>query len=134
MADTVRTIADLLTALFQDSQVRAISAQYMRDLIVSIARPESTLSSSASIAWDLNVHPIAKVTLAEAPTITLSNGEAGRAYRLAVIQDGTGTWVPTLAGCTTVGTPAWATDPGAISFLRVEFVGSTRYAMIDVGA
>ena len=39
MVDTVRTKTDLLTNLFQDGQVNGISANDMRDMIVSLAAP-----------------------------------------------------------------------------------------------
>jgi hypothetical protein len=80
--------------------------------------PETALTDGATIAWDLDVAPNAKVTLGG--DRTLSNPSimvAGATYKLRVIQDGTGnrlltfsanykaatglstTLVPTAGGC-----------------------------------
>jgi hypothetical protein len=50
MTDTVRSQSDLLTALFQDGQTAGISAQDMRDLIVSFAQPYGGLYFSTPAA------------------------------------------------------------------------------------
>lgn len=61
MADTVRTINTLLTALFEDAQPNdAISAQDMRDLIVSLAAAQNlnfssiptSLPGSSGVLWN----------------------------------------------------------------------------------
>ena len=46
MADTVRTPTTLLTSLFQDGQTAGISAQDMRDLIVSVRAPFGRIASN----------------------------------------------------------------------------------------
>ena len=50
-----------------------------------------TLTDGATIDWDLDVNPIATVTLGGDRTITFRNARAGGTYILKVIQDGTGT-------------------------------------------
>ena len=56
MADSQRTLTDLLTNLFQDGQADgAISEQDMRDLIVSIGQPpRGGMFISSAIETDLN--------------------------------------------------------------------------------
>jgi len=48
MVDTVRSKSDLLTQLFQDGQTAGISAQDLRDLIVSFAQPYGGLYFSSA--------------------------------------------------------------------------------------
>jgi hypothetical protein len=59
-----------------------------------------TLTDGATIAWNL-LNPVAKVTIAGARTLTVSNLRAGGTYILHVIQDGTGsrtmTWPASVA-------------------------------------
>lgn len=43
MADTERSLNELLTTLFQDGQIEGISAQDVRDLIVSLTNPRGGL-------------------------------------------------------------------------------------------
>lgn len=43
MADTERTLAELLNTLFRDGQTRGISAQDVRDLVVSLTPPRGSL-------------------------------------------------------------------------------------------
>jgi hypothetical protein len=53
--------------------------------------PETALTDGATIAWDLDVAPNAKVTLGGDRTLSNpSNMVAGATYKLRVIQDGTG--------------------------------------------
>lgn len=54
MADTVRSQSDLLTTLFQDGQTAGISAQDMRDLIVSLANPYGGLYFSTPAATTIS--------------------------------------------------------------------------------
>ena len=54
--------------------------------------PEATLTDGATISWDAQAEPVAKVTLAGNRTLeAASNGVAGQFVSLLVIQDGTGT-------------------------------------------
>ena len=56
MADTVRSISDLLTNLFQDGQaVASITAQDMRDLIVSLEDDHGGMYLSATAATTIAV-------------------------------------------------------------------------------
>lgn len=56
MVDTVRTTTDLLTNLFQDGQAaNSITAQDMRDLIVSMKTPVGQFTLSASAATTISV-------------------------------------------------------------------------------
>lgn len=57
MADTRRTLADILTNLFQDGQSEGISAQDMRDLIVSLqcAHGDLYVASGDSAATAIGV-------------------------------------------------------------------------------
>ena len=53
--------------------------------------PEATLTDGATITWDAQAQPVAKVTLAGNRTLAAaSNGVAGQFVCLVVIQDGTG--------------------------------------------
>ena len=53
--------------------------------------PEATLTDGATISWDVQAQPVAKVTLAGNRTLdAASNGIAGQFVSLLVIQDGTG--------------------------------------------
>jgi len=53
--------------------------------------PEATLTDGATISWDAQAQPVAKVTLAGNRTLeAASNGIAGQFVSLLVIQDGTG--------------------------------------------
>ena len=53
--------------------------------------PEATLSDGATITWDAQAQPVAKVTLGGNRTLAAaSNGVAGQFVSLVVIQDGTG--------------------------------------------
>lgn len=70
MADTERTLTDLLTNLFQDGQVEGISAQDVRDLVVSIANPRGGLyvadgdDAQTAISSSGSYHRVAGVTTA----------------------------------------------------------------------
>jgi hypothetical protein len=131
MVDTVRTIATLLTTLFQDGQAAgSITPQDARDLIVSLSPPEVALTFSASVAWALDTNPVARLVMTGNSTITASGGDNGRAYRLAIVQDATGSRVPTLAGVTLLGTATWLTAPNAINFVNVDVVNGTRVAVV----
>jgi hypothetical protein len=56
MADTARTATDLLTNLFQDGQVaNSITAQDLRDLIVSVRPAHGDFSINASAATTITV-------------------------------------------------------------------------------
>ncbi len=55
MPDTVRTQSDLLTNLFQDGQDRGITAQDMRDFIVSITPPFGGLYFSTAAVTTISV-------------------------------------------------------------------------------
>jgi len=53
--------------------------------------PEATLTDGATISWDAQAEPVAKVTLAGNRAISAAtNGVAGQFISLLVIQDGTG--------------------------------------------
>lgn len=126
MADTVRLIAALKT-LLADNTTGAISPQDVRDMLESLAPPEQALVDGANIAWDLDVKPVSRVTLGGNRTITLSNGESGRTYRLAIVQDGIGGRQPTIAGATLRGAANWDTAPNAVSLVGVDVVNGVRY-------
>jgi len=54
--------------------------------------PEATLTDGATISWDAQAEPVAKVTLAGNRTMAApTNGATGQFVSLLVIQDGTGT-------------------------------------------
>ena len=53
MPDTVRTPADLLASTFQDSQVGGITAQDMRDLIVSLRNPMGRVATNVPALTDI---------------------------------------------------------------------------------
>lgn len=132
MADTIRTIAYLLASLFQDGQAEgAITEQDARDMIVTLAPPETTLTpAGAAVAWNLSTDPAAVVSLTDgSTTITASNGEAGRTYDLVVTQ-GTGGNAVVLSGVTVLGTPNWRTVAGQFNIVSVRVSGTTRIAVV----
>lgn len=105
--------------------------QLMENVVASLAPAETTLTFSTTLAWALDTNPVAIVTLTGNTTITLSAGQSGRCYRLAVIQDATGSRTVTLAGCTTLGTPVWSTAANSINLISVDVANSTRYVVVS---
>lgn len=131
MTQTVRTIAYLLASEFQDGQAAgSITPQDVRDLIVSLMPPETTLTYAASLTWNLDTNPVSYVVLTGNITITLSGGNSGQAYRLALQQDATGGRTVALSGETTLGYPTWATAANGINIMTVEIVNGTRYVAV----
>lgn len=138
MAGTTETIAALVSEL--DSVVAsnqgpgAITASRVRalleDLVASIAPSEVALTFGATMTWNLATNPIAQVTLTGNVTLTVSGGEAGATYRLALIQDGTGSRAVTLSGVTMLGTAAWATAAAGVNILTVDDINGTLYAVV----
>tara|TARA_R100000353_G_scaffold164482_1_gene125269 strand:+ start:1053 stop:2102 length:1050 start_codon:yes stop_codon:yes gene_type:complete len=58
--------------------------------------PEATLTDGATINWDVQAAPVAKVTLGGNRTFAApTNGSTGQFVSLLIIQDGTGTREPT---------------------------------------
>jgi hypothetical protein len=127
-------VADIDAVLASGQGAGAITdarqRQLMENLVASIAPSEATLTYSSSLSWNVSTNPVAKVTLTGNVTITVSGGEAGVSYRLAVIQDGTGSRTVTLSGVTVLGTAVWATAAGAVNILTIDDVGGTRYATV----
>jgi hypothetical protein len=140
VAGSYKTISALVSdadAVYADSQgVATITPsrlrQFTEDSIATLAPTETTLTFSTSLSWALDTNPVASVTLTGGPTtITLSAGQAGRTYRLAAIQDGAGNRAVTLAGCTVLGSPVWATAAGGTNLISVDVVGSTRFVVVS---
>ena len=72
MADTVRTPTDLLTNVFQDGQFKGVSAQDMRDLIVSLRNPMGRVSTNVPaltgiVTQDVMVKAAGTTTLGPMP-------------------------------------------------------------------
>jgi hypothetical protein len=129
MADTARTRAFLLGTDFIDNTSGLITAQMLRDFVVSVIGPPTALSpTTGAVTWDLSVNPCASITLTGNATITVTNGEDGMSYRLAVVQGGAGSFTPTFSGVTFSGVPAWATVVGASNRVYIDMVGTTRMA------
>jgi hypothetical protein len=134
MAGTTETIAALVaetdSVLATGQGAGAITAarvrQLLEDLVASLAPPETTLTYSSSLSWNVSTSPIASVTLTGNVTITLSGGEAGQTYRLAIIQGGSGSYTIALAGCTVLGSASWATAVGAINMVWIYVPGRTE--------
>jgi hypothetical protein len=101
----------------------------IRDMIVSLIGPPATLTPVAgAVTWDLSVAPCATCTITANTTITVTNGEDGMSYRLAVIQGGVGSFTPTLSGVTLSSTPVWATAAAASNRVYIDVVGATLMA------
>lgn len=76
----------------------------------------NTLTWAATTAWDMSQNQSAKVTLAGATTFTFSNAAAGNYYAIELIQDGTGSRIPTWPGTVkwlNNTTPIFSTAAGA---------------------
>jgi hypothetical protein len=128
MPDTVRTVATLLSSLLQDGQAAgSITPQDMRDVVVSLLAPETTVTFAAPMTWDMDTNPTARVVMTSSTTITFSNGANGQTYRLVITQDGTGSRTPTIAGATLLGTATWQTGANAVNIVNVDVVNGTRY-------
>lgn len=131
MADTVHTILYELTTEINDAQPdNGVTLQTFRNVVVSILPPETTLTFASSLAWNMDTDPTAYVVVTGTVTITLSNGANGQSYRIAIKQDGTGGRAITLAGCTALGTPTWATAANGMNLVTVHVVNGTRYVAV----
>lgn len=129
MADTIRLISDLIT-IFRDNQFGTITAQDMRDALVTLSPPETILAYSSNIAWNIGTAPVSRVVLTGSTTVTISGGEVGRAYRLAIVQGGTGNNSVVLSGVTVLGTPVWKTAVNDINLLNIDISGAVSYATV----
>lgn len=104
--------------------------QLSLDSIATLSPNEATLTFSTTLAWNLDTSPVAYVVLTNNTTITLSNGQNGRSYRLAVKQDATGGRTVTLSGATLLGAAVWSTAANAVNIISVDMVNGTRFAGI----
>lgn len=91
-------------------------------------------NSGSSITLDLSQGSTVKTTLnAATPALTLSNGQTGASYVLMLVQDGSGSRVPSWV--TTIdwganGAPTLSTGAGKIDFINIFTPdGSTFYGM-----
>jgi hypothetical protein len=85
----------------------------------------ATLTDGATIDWNLNTQAVAKVTLAgnrafNAPTNLVDGGE----YKLRIIQDATGTRIPTFDAATYKKMPTLSTAAGSVDVLYFECIGT----------
>ena len=92
---------------------------------------EATLTDAATIAWDVQASPAAKVTLADNRTMGApSNLKAGATYALRVIQDGTGsrtiTWDAVFLWPAATA-PTLTTTAAAIDLLMFYCDGTNLY-------
>ncbi len=100
---------------------------------MAFAGPPVTLTPVAgAVTWPLATAPVATVTITANTTITVIGGEDGfTGYRLAIIQGGAGSFVPTLSGVT-LGpgstSPVWQTAAGTNNRVYIDFVGTIRMA------
>jgi hypothetical protein len=94
------------------------------DQLVASAVPQ-TLTDAANVSWDMAAGYNAKVTLGGNRTIdTPTNPKEGMTYTLQVIQDGSGTRVPTLPSSTTfnfgaAGAPTFSTAAGKVDIITL---------------
>lgn len=131
MADLVTRIDTQLSSAEQDNQpAGSFTLAKLRSLTVSLSPPETIINYATSVNWNLNTDPVAQLTLTGNVTVTVSGGETGRTYRLAIIQAGVGSNTVALAGCVTLGTPIYRTAVGAVNLLSIDIVGLTPYAMV----
>lgn len=141
MAGTTETISALLAelaSLFATGQLaqsitetRILNA--LNDLVATLSPTETTIVPvSGALTWNLATNPVAQATLsATSTTVTLVSGEAGRTYRLALIQAVGGNNAVVVSGATLLGTPPWRTAGSAVNLLTVDIVGSTLYGVVS---
>lgn len=90
-------------------------------------------NSGASITLDMSNGASVKVTLNNAtPAITLSNAQAGGAYLLKIVQDGSGNRVPSFSTSIdwgSLGAPTFSTGINKIDFVNLYYDGSAWYGM-----
>jgi hypothetical protein len=129
MVDTPRTRAQILSD-FADNTSGNILPQTARNAWVTMLGPVVTLTPvSGAVTWPLATAPIATVTLVANTTITVTGGEDGMTgYRLAIIQGGVGSFVPTLSGVTLSSTPTWNTTAGTSNRVYIDCVVATLMA------
>ncbi len=131
MVDVAETRALLLSDAADGQATGSYTPQRMRNLIVSLVGPPAVLTpSSGAVTWNLATAPCATVTITAATTVTVTNGEDGMSYRLAIIQGGAGNFTPTLSGVTQSSTPVWSTAAGSSNRVYIDVVGSVRMADI----
>lgn len=135
MADTPRTRIYLLASIFQDGQAPgSITAQDMRDYIVSQFPSFVALVSGATVTWTVTA-PISKatLTLGTNATLVISGAAAGDEGYLEVTQDATGGRTFTLPAGTVVGSTtainatankmtaiAWSYNGSAFTFVLAQ--------------
>ena len=93
----------------------------------SFGSNEAALTYASTTTWNMTTSPAATLTLTGSPTIALSGGAAGRTYRLAVIQGGSGNYTATFSGATVLGALAFSGAVGAVTLFSADVVGSTIY-------
>lgn len=138
MTGTYEAVAALITeidSVLADNQGAATITpvrmrQLTEDLVASLAPAETTLTYAAALTWTVDTNPVATVTLTGNLALTLAGGVNGQTYRLAIRQDGTGSRTVSLAGCTVLGSPTWATAANGINILTVEMSAGTRYVAV----
>lgn len=98
---------------------------------------EDVLTDAATIAWDVQASPAARVTLGGNRTLGApSNMAAGATYVLRVVQDGTGS--RTLAFNAAYkfpggAAPTLSTDAGGVDLLSFYSDGSAMYGSALIG-
>jgi hypothetical protein len=125
-ASTARTNLGLGSIATEDeataAQIQAGTASkaVAADKLLASAAPQ-TLTDGATISWDMAAGFNAKVTLGGNRTLgTPTNPKVGMTYVLGVIQDATGSRVPTLPSCFkfgAAGAPTFSTGAGKRDFL-----------------
>jgi len=129
LVDVPQTRSGILGTILIDNTTGLILPQGMRNCFVTIIGPPVTLTPVAgAVTWPLATAPLATVTIVANTTITVTGGEDGMCYRLAIIQGGAGSFVPTLSGVTLSSTPVWATASGASNRVYIDVVGATLMA------
>ena len=96
----------------------AVTPRGLRRLAYGIG----TLADAANVAWDVQAHPLAQVTLTSSRTLAVpTNRQNGGHYRLIVKQDGTGGHNLTLHS---------SIDKGSLDQPEID-TGGDKYTILD---
>jgi hypothetical protein len=98
--------------------------------LATVPTPETALTFAATMTWNVTTNPICYVILTANTTITVSGGVAGQNYRLGLIQNATGGYTVTLAGCTILGSPLWATAANGVNIVTIDRMNGVSYAAV----
>jgi hypothetical protein len=131
--NTVDASGNLVSGTLNERESVQLLASHLRDVLVSAMPVEQVLTVTAgAVAWNMDNAPAARITLTQNTTVTVTGGEDGRSYVLAVVQGGAGSFTTTLTGCTVhPAAPAWLTGVGSVTLARVHVSAGVRHAVIS---